>query len=119
MDDRPDKPRSHAVALLVRATPFLILLGLLSAYRCLLAILGIWMSPQLILADAATIVGASAFLTPLWYPIYRLIVYRLNISVHRSGEVRQLDMIDFLQAAGCGTFLATLLIPLGQTLRNA
>jgi len=76
MDHQPEKRSSRAVALLIRAIPLLILLGPLSAYPCLLAVLGIWKSPQAMLADAATIAGASALLTPLWYPIYRLIVYR-------------------------------------------
>jgi hypothetical protein len=96
--------------------PLLIVALVLAGYYCVLALFG--SRPQLIFANAAIVAGAIALLTPAWYPIYRMIVFKLNITVHRSGEVRPLDTFDFLQATAYGTCFGAFLLALGQTLRD-
>jgi hypothetical protein len=111
-------PRYKLRTLLLQASPWLALFLLLLTYPCLLRLAGMPINYRRVFVDSITAIGVFELLTLVWYPLYRLVMYRLRISVHRSGEVRRMDMFDLMQVTAIGTFVGTLLIPLGQTLRQ-
>lgn len=73
---------------------------------------------MMILADAVTFLGIASLATPLWYLPARRLTERLGRPRHRSGRINRANLIDWLNATGCGVFLAAILLPLGQFLRR-
>lgn len=73
---------------------------------------------MMILADAVTFLGILSLAIPLWYLPARRLAERFGWPRHRSGRIHRANLIDWLNATGCGVFLAAILLPLGQFLRR-
>jgi hypothetical protein len=61
----------------------------------------------------------ACLLTPLWYPLYRHVLARFGYpKKKRNGEVRRMNLFDWLNATGIGMFGGTFLAGLAQWIRS-
>lgn len=63
-------------------------------------------------------IGLGIFLqlALLWYPALRYILFKRGIGPRRRGKLRAMNMIDWLNATGCGLFFGSVLATIGRVI---
>ena len=55
---------------------------------------------------------------PIWYLPYRCLSEHFGFPLRKNDRVRRANLIDWLNATGCGLFAAAILTNLAQWLRD-